>query len=219
MSYLGVGMSPGNVPAYHGSNIKVAVERLRLVELVLRCVTCGLATLSAVLIVYDTQVKEIFSIQKKARFTDMKALFFLVVTNGLAAAYSLVQGLRCVVSMIRGSGLFNKPLAWVVFSCDQLMAYLTLAAVAAAAQSSVFAKLGEPELQWMKVCNMYAKFCNQVGEGIASALIVSLSMGVLSGVSAFSLFRLYGNTKGKKSARREIRSLPSSTEAPIFKVS
>ncbi|CAK9156819.1 unnamed protein product [Ilex paraguariensis] len=100
-----------------------------------------------------------------------------------------------------------------------LMAYLTLAAVAAAAQSSVFAKLGEPELQWMKVCNMYAKFCNQVGEGIASALIVSLSMGVLSGVSAFSLFRLYGNTKGKKSARREIRSLPSSTEAPIFKVS
>lgn len=81
------------------------------------------------------------------------------------------------------------------------MAYLTLAALAAAAQSAVFAKLGQTELQWMKICNMYGKFCNQVGEGIASSLIVSLSMIVLSGISAFSLFRLYGNnSKGKGNA-------------------
>ncbi|KAK3000038.1 hypothetical protein RJ639_022635 [Escallonia herrerae] len=162
MSYLGVGVSPGNVPVYHGSNLKVVDRRVRLAELVLR---------------------------------------FLVVANGLAAAYSLVQGLRCVVSMVRGSVLYSKPLAWAIFSCDQLMTYLTLAAVAAAAQSAVYAKLGQPELQWMKICNMYSKFCNQVGEGIASALIVSLSMVVLSGISAFSLFRLYGGNKGKNSAR------------------
>ena len=81
------------------------------------------------------------------------------------------------------------------------MAYLTLAAVAAATQSAMFAKFGETELQWMKICNMYGKFCNQVGEGIASALIASLSMVVLSGISAFSLFRLYGGNKGKSSAR------------------
>ena len=80
------------------------------------------------------------------------------------------------------------------------MAYLMLTAVAAAAQSAVFAKIGEPELQWMKICNMYGKFCNQVGEGIASALFASLSMVILSGISAFSLFRLYGGNKGKTSA-------------------
>ncbi|KAK2978516.1 hypothetical protein RJ640_010162 [Escallonia rubra] len=201
MSYLGVGVSPGNVPVYHGSNLKVVDRRVRLVELVLRCLICGLAVLAAVLIGSDTQVKTIFGVQKRAKFTDMKALVFLVVANGLAAAYSLVQGLRCVVSMVRGSVLFSKPLAWAIFSCDQLMTYLTLAAVAAAAQSAVYAKLGQPELQWMKICNMYGKFCNQVGEGIASALIVSLSMVVLSGISAFSLFRLYGENKGKNSAR------------------
>ncbi|KAK2997727.1 hypothetical protein RJ639_025268 [Escallonia herrerae] len=216
MSYLGVGVSPGNVPVYHGSNLKVVDRRVRLAELVLRCLICGLAILAAVLIGSDTQVKTIFGVQKKAKFTDMKALVFLVVANGLAAAYSLVQGLRCVVSMVRGSVLFSKPLAWAIFSCDQsiavfavlsfrrvmtlsaelvncvlgnrvitipsksrtptgaddqLMTYLTLAAVAAAAQSAVYAKLGQPELQWMKICNMYSKFCNQVGEGIASALI------------------------------------------------
>ena len=81
------------------------------------------------------------------------------------------------------------------------MAYVTVAALAAAAQSSVFAKLGQPELQWMKTCNMYEKFCNQVGEGIASTLFVCLSTVLVSCISAFNLFRLYGGNKGKGSAR------------------
>ncbi|KAJ4704073.1 CASP-like protein [Melia azedarach] len=201
MSYLGVGVSPGNVPVFHGTIMEVVDRRIRIVELILRCVICGLGVLAAVLVATDTQVKEIFSIQKKARYTDMKALVFLVIANGIAAAYSLLQVLRCVIAMIKGSVLFNKPLAWAIFSGDQVMAYLTVAAVAASVQSAVFAKLGQPELQWMKICNMYGKFCNQVGEGIASALLVSLSMVVMSCISAFSLFRLYGGSKSKNGGR------------------
>ncbi|XP_041025999.1 CASP-like protein 2B1 [Juglans microcarpa x Juglans regia] len=202
MSYLGVGVSPGNVPVYHGTNVKLIDKRVRVAELVLRCLICGLGVLAAVLVATDSQVKEIFSIRKKARFTDMKALVFLVVANGIAAAYSFVQVLRCVVSMVRGNVLFSKPLAWAIFSGDQVMAYMTVAAVAASAQSAAISKLGLPELQWMKVCNMYGKFCNQVGEGVASAVVVSLSMVALSCISAFSLFRLYGGgNNGKSSAR------------------
>lgn len=83
----------------------------------------------------------------------------------------------------------------------QMMTYLCLAATASATQGSLFAKLGEPALQWMKICNMYGKFCNQIGEGIASAVLVSLSMVILSAISAFSLFRLYGENKAKSNAR------------------
>ena len=79
----------------------------------------------------------------------------------------------------------------------KVMAYVTVAAVVAAGQSGVIARVGQPELQWMKICNMYGKFCNQVGEGIASAFVASLSMVVLSCISAFSLFRLYGGNKTK----------------------
>ena len=64
-------------------------------------------------------------------------------------------------------------------------------------QQGVIARVGQPELQWMKICNMYGKFCNQVGEGIASAFVASLSMVVMSCISAFSLFRLYGGNKTK----------------------
>ncbi|XP_030972080.1 CASP-like protein 2B1 [Quercus lobata] len=201
MSYLGVGISPGNVPVSHSMNVKVVDRRVRVAELVLRCVICGLGVLAAVLVGTDSQVREIFSVRKKAKYTDMKALVFLVIANGIAAAYSLMQVLRCVVSMIRGHVLFSKPLAWAIFSGDQVMAYLTVAAVAANAQSAVISKLGQPELQWMKICNMYGKYCNQIGEGIASALLVSLSMVAISCMSAFSLFRLYGGNKGKGSPR------------------
>ncbi|KAI3825160.1 hypothetical protein L1987_06636 [Smallanthus sonchifolius] len=194
MSYLGVGVSPGKVPVYHESGLKVVDRKVRVAELILRAAICGLAFVAALLVATDTQVKEIFSIQKKAKFTDMKALVILVVVNGIAAAYSLVQTFRCLVSMLRGSVLFNKPLAWLIFSSDQLMAYVIVAAIGAAAQSAAFAKLGEAELEWMKVCDMYGKFCNQVGEGIASSVFVCASMVIVSAISAFSLFRLYGGT-------------------------
>lgn len=45
---------------------------------------------------------------------------FLVIVNGIAAAYSLAQVLRCVVNMVRGNALFSKPLAWAIFSVDQV---------------------------------------------------------------------------------------------------
>lgn len=115
-----LGVSPGNVPVYHGSNIKAVDRRVRIAEVVLRCVICGLGGLAAVLVGSDTESRLIFSVEKKAKFTDMKALMFLVIANGIVAGYSLLQGFRCVVSMIRGKVLFNKPLAWAIFSADQV---------------------------------------------------------------------------------------------------
>ncbi|XP_016194059.1 CASP-like protein 2B1 isoform X1 [Arachis ipaensis] len=119
MSYLGVGVSPGTVPVYHSTNLKLLDKRIKIADLVLRFMILGLGVVAAVLIGTDSQVKVFFSFEKEAKFTDVKALVFLVVANGLAAGYSLIQGLRCVVSLVRGSVLFNKPLAWAIFSAEQ----------------------------------------------------------------------------------------------------
>ncbi|CAN6834871.1 unnamed protein product [Brassica oleracea] len=181
--------------------MKLNERKVRLAELILRCLVCALALVAAVLIFTDTQVREIFTIQKKAKYTDMKALVFLVVVNGMAAAYSSVHAVRCVVGMMKGSVLFSKPLAWAIFSGDQqAIAYLTVAGLAAAAQSAAFAKLGQPELQWMKICTMYGRFCNQVGEGIGVALLASVGMVLISCISALGVFRLYGGNKAWQSS-------------------
>ncbi|KAD4982328.1 hypothetical protein E3N88_18999 [Mikania micrantha] len=195
MSYLGVGVSPGNVPVYHGTDLKAVDRKVKLVELMLRFVICVLALVSVLLVATDSQVQEIFTIRKKAKFTNMKALVFLVVVNAMAAAYSMVQLLRCGLSVVTGSVLLSKPLAWLILSGDQLITYMMLAALGAALQSAIFAKYSEPELQWMKVCDMYGKFCTQSGEGIASSAVAWLMMVVVTGMSSFSLFRLYGGNK------------------------
>lgn len=47
-----------------------------------------------------------------------------MIANGIAAGYSLIQAIRCVVSAVKGSVLFSKPLAWVIFSFDQVHIYI-----------------------------------------------------------------------------------------------
>ncbi|KAL9254884.1 CASP-like protein [Drosera capensis] len=196
------GASPGSVPVSHGHKLDTVDRRVRVTELVFRILICVLGVLAAVLVGSDSQVRVFFSIEKKAKFTDMKSMVFLVVANGIAATYSLIQVLRCVVSMIRGTVLFSKSLAWVIFSGDQAVAYLSFSSLAAVSQSSIYGKQGQEEFQWIKICNMYGKFCNQAGEGVASAVVVTLSMAIVSSISAYSLFRLYGRNKRQGSGRR-----------------
>ncbi|WZZ35440.1 hypothetical protein YC2023_018841 [Brassica napus] len=97
---------------------------------------------------------------------------------------------------MKGSVLLNKSLAWAIFSGDQqAMAYMSVVAIAAASESGVIGIRGEEELQsWMKVCNMFGKFCNRGAGGVASAMIASFAMVLVSCISAFSLFCLYGAT-------------------------
>ncbi|XP_047337360.1 CASP-like protein 2B1 [Impatiens glandulifera] len=187
----------GSVAVHRWSDFKAIDRRMIMTELLLRCVIVGLCVLTSLLIGTDSQVKEIFSFQRKASFTDMKSLGLLVFANGFEAVYSLIQVLRCVICMVRGNIVFSKPLAWAIFSCDQVITYLTISALAIATQSSMFAKFGQSEFQWMKICDIYGKFCNQVADGIGTAFIASVCMVFISGMSAFGVFRLYGGNKCK----------------------
>ena len=54
--------------------MKLIDRKLKLTELLLRCSATALALLALILIVTNTQVKQIFTIEKRAKYTDMKAL-------------------------------------------------------------------------------------------------------------------------------------------------
>ncbi|KAM0828853.1 hypothetical protein ACQ4PT_067272 [Festuca glaucescens] len=183
-----------------------AERKLKVWELVLRCLVLGLGAAAAALVATDSQTQTFFSMERRARFTDMKALVLLVAANGAAAGYSLLQAGRCAVAMARGGGgalaLSSRALAWAVFSGDQLLAYAMLAATAAALQSSLLGKLGQPELQWMGICGLYGAFCRQVSVALACAVVAVLATVLLASFSAFNLFRLYGGgCKGSSPAR------------------
>ncbi|CAM0949767.1 unnamed protein product [Alopecurus aequalis] len=178
-----------------------AERKLKVWELVLRCLVLGFGAVAAALVVTDSQTMTFFSMERRAKYTDMKALVLLVAANGAAAGYSLLQAGRCAVAMAKGGGalvLSSRALAWAVFSGDQLLAYGMLAATAAALQSSLLGKLGQPELQWMGICGLYGAFCRQVGVAIACAIVAVLATALLASFSAFNLFRLYGGRRSGK---------------------
>lgn len=173
-----------------------AERKVAVAEVALRAVLCGLGALAAALVATDTQTRTFFSLQKKATYTDMKAMVLLVAAAAAAAGYSLLQAARrcCCVALLRTS---IRPrarllLAWCVFACDQTLAYALLAAVAAALQASVVAKQGLPQLQWMAICALYGAFCRQAGAGVACAVAAAVDAALLAFLSAFNLFRLYG---------------------------
>ncbi|GJN30578.1 hypothetical protein PR202_gb18892 [Eleusine coracana subsp. coracana] len=98
---------------------------------------------------------------------------FLVIANGIAACYSLLQGARCL-----------------------MMAYFTISAVAVAMEAALIGKYGTQQFQWMKTCHLYKRFCAQAGGGLACAIAASVNMVAIALVSTFNLFRLYGSGKG-----------------------
>ncbi|PWZ43996.1 CASP-like protein 2U1 [Zea mays] len=175
-----------------------AERKVAVAEVALRAVLCGLGALAAALVATDTQTRTFFSLQKKATYTDMKAMVLLVAAAAAAAGYSLLQAARCCccVALLRTS-IRPRPrarllLAWCVFACDQALAYALLAAVAAALQASVVAKQGLPQLQWTAICALYGAFCRQAGAGVACAVAAAVDAALLAFLSAFNLFRLYG---------------------------
>ena len=71
----GVEISPGNVPVYYGGASLLSVDRrMKVAEIILRCLICGLGLAAAVIVGTDEQVKRFFTFEKRARFTNMKAL-------------------------------------------------------------------------------------------------------------------------------------------------
>ncbi|KAI3800257.1 hypothetical protein L1987_28344 [Smallanthus sonchifolius] len=148
-----------------------------VVELILRTLICGLGPVAALLVATDTQLKQIFAIQKKSQIHRHEIP--CVLGGSQCDSCSLFTGTD---SEMRGE------------TESKVMAYMMVAAVGAAAQSAAFAKIEEAEVEWMKICDMYGKFCNRVGEGITCSVFVCAGMLIVSAISAFNLFRLYGTT-------------------------
>ncbi|KAH9305026.1 hypothetical protein KI387_009430, partial [Taxus chinensis] len=166
---------------------------LRRSEVLLRFGVVIMSFISALTVGIASQTERVVGLEKTAKFIFIKALIFLVTTEGILAGYSLLQGFRCVSGMYKGSILTSKPLAWVIFSCDQMMTYISLAAAASAAESAYIAERGITELNWIKVCVYFKRFCFQTGGGVVMGFLAGVSMVVLSGMSAYNLFRLYGS--------------------------
>ncbi|KAM7472802.1 hypothetical protein LguiA_010985 [Lonicera macranthoides] len=170
------------------------MEAMKIEALLRICVTL-LFLITACVVRFDTQTKTLFySFTRKATFRDLNVLFILVFIESAAAAYNMLQLVKCLLSSsgFKGdtNGL-NKNIAWACFLLDQAVVYITFAANTAAVEASVVAITGADSFAWMKLCNKYTRFCVQIGGAIFCGYFASIFMAILSSISAFNLFRLY----------------------------
>ncbi|MED6196665.1 hypothetical protein PIB30_049533 [Stylosanthes scabra] len=165
-------------------------------ETSLRISAIVMLVLTACLVAFDTQTKVIMlSIEKKATYKDMKALQMLVYVTSAAAAYNVLQLckhtslLSCTEKIKKGSS--NIYMAWICFLLDQVAVYVTFGTNCAALEGSMIAVTGSEALQWLKVCNKFTRFCDQIGAAVLCGYAASILMALISTISAYKLMRMY----------------------------
>ncbi|KAJ0984225.1 hypothetical protein J5N97_002581 [Dioscorea zingiberensis] len=168
-------------------------SKMEKAEGILRLTSMVLATMTALLIGLSTQTKTVLFIEKKATAKDLQALWVATIVASVAAGYQLIQFCRCLAL----TWFSETPcqctllLAWISFLLDQGMTYLMFASIAAAVQASLIALTGLKVFQWTKLCNIYTRFCFEIGGGIVCGLVTLLPMVVISSISASRLSKLY----------------------------
>ncbi|OIT26840.1 PREDICTED: CASP-like protein 2C1 isoform X1 [Nicotiana attenuata] len=168
-------------------------------EGLLRLFAIVFLVLTACLMGFDSQTKLLFdTIERKASFKDLDALFVLVWIDVAVASYSVLQVLRCFLIPTTSKGDIRQRSYknyWLFFFLDQAAVYTVFAAQSAAIEASAIALVGVRSLQWMKICNRYTRFCIQIGGALLCGYAAVLVLVVVSSLSAFQLFRLYSPKK------------------------
>ncbi|KNA08881.1 hypothetical protein SOVF_158740 [Spinacia oleracea] len=166
------------------------------IEAILRL--CALLTLllAAIVMMTDNQTKTFFGYYKmRADYKLAKILKVSVYVYLIGAGYTLLQLVRCMAFMTKYEGdklsCSSHILKWFYFSLDQVAAYVVFAIVCATLEISFLVLTGSKDLQWMKLCSKYVRFCVQIGGSIACGGVASILLAVISAISTFNLFRWY----------------------------
>lgn len=173
--------------------ITMGTVKLLKTEDFVRVLSMVLATMTALVVGLDAETKKVFIIERKATVHDLQALWVATIVASATAGYHLLQLCLTVgFSWIdKNPCRCSKLFAWIRFVFDQGAAYAIFVGTVRGAQGSLVALFGVKALQWDKVCNIYTRFCVEIGGGVACGLLASIAMAVVSTASAYRLFCLY----------------------------
>ncbi|KAK9130161.1 hypothetical protein Sjap_010648 [Stephania japonica] len=167
------------------------------VQACLRFLCIAFLVTTACIVRVDSETKPIFGgLEKKATISDLPSLKTYVIVVSAVAGYHLIQLTLCLIRIRfekkpRG---FNKVMAWTSFFTDQIVSYVSFATTLAATQLAILAITGADEFEWLKLCNIYTRFCVQIGGGIFCSSVANFLMWSMASISGFNLFRFYSWT-------------------------
>lgn len=165
------------------------------IEATLRLFALLTLLLAAIVMVTDNQNIVYFGVYKMKINYRLAYIFKVsLYVYFVGAGYTLLQLVRCLAFTNNEEvklSWSSHILKWLHFLLDQVAVYVVFAIVCASAQMSLLGLVGAKELQWMKLCSKYVRFCFQIGGSLACGAVAFTLLAVISGISTFNLFRWY----------------------------
>ncbi|KAJ1414256.1 Casparian strip membrane protein [Sesbania bispinosa] len=124
-------------------------------------------------------------VRKPAKFKYSPAFIYFVAAFSVSALYGLISALASI-SVIQKPEFKLKFLLHFIF-WDALILGITASATGTAGGVAYIGLKGNSHVSWIKVCNVYDKFCRHLAGSIAVALFGSIVTVLLIWLSAYTL--------------------------------
>ncbi|XP_065863571.1 CASP-like protein 1D1 [Euphorbia lathyris] len=122
----------------------------------------------------------------EAKFTDSPAFIYAVAALSVACLYSIITTVTSLGVLAKPTHATKILLHYAI--CDLLMLGIMASQTGAAGGVAYIGLKGNKHVGWMKICNVYDKFCRHVGASIAVSLFASVILVLLVLLSVLSLY-------------------------------
>ncbi|XP_040863715.1 MARVEL domain-containing protein isoform X1 [Glycine max] len=159
------------------------------VDVILRFLLLAASVVALAVIVSSDQTEQVLFqdvlLPQPAKFKYSPAFVYFVAAFSVSGLYALVSALASI-SVIQKPGFKLKFLLHFIF-WDALILGITASATGAAGSVAYIGLKGNSHVGWIKVCNIYDKFCRHLAGSIAVALFGSIVTVLLIWLSAFTI--------------------------------
>ncbi|XVF57715.1 hypothetical protein PTKIN_Ptkin07bG0004900 [Pterospermum kingtungense] len=155
-----------------------------IAQIMLRAFAAGLTLVAVCVMATSSQSVTVLGITIKAQYSDSSATRFLLVSDAIVCAFSVIS----VISVYCLSRSESNPRNSYLFLHDMVIMVLAISGCAAATAVGYISRYGEEKMGWFAVCDRVGKFCTQ--------MTISL---VLSYLAFFCYFALAVMSSNKQS--------------------
>ncbi|XP_052173769.1 casparian strip membrane protein 1-like [Diospyros lotus] len=124
--------------------------------------------------------------QFEASYDDLPTFQFFVVAMGLISGYFVLSIPFSIVCIVRPHAIGPRMLLIIL---DTVMVAFTTSAAGAAASIVYLAHNGNPNANWLAICQQFTDFCQQASGAVVASFITVVILIVLVVLSAVALRR------------------------------
>ncbi|XP_021278971.1 casparian strip membrane protein 2-like [Herrania umbratica] len=125
-------------------------------------------------------------LQFQAQYNDIPAFEFFVIANAIVAGYLLLSLPFSIICIIRPYATAPRLLLLIF---DTVMTGLTIASASASASIVYLAHYGNPNTNWLAICQQFGDFCRSVSGAVVGSFIAGAILMFIIVLSAFALKR------------------------------